>query len=97
MRRFWSKAKRALGRRRNLADELQQEMDAHLQWLIDENLERGMSPAEAAAKARRQFGNETTVRERSCRLPPGMTKRYESTRWCGSLIFRPGHSFGRGG
>ena len=65
MRQWWSKMARALGRRRNLADELQQEMDAHLQFLIDENLERGMPPEEARAAARRHFGNATTVRERS--------------------------------
>ena len=65
MRQWWSKLARALGRRRNLANELQQEMDAHLQFLIDANLERGIPPEEARATARRQFGNATTVRERS--------------------------------
>ena len=65
MRQWWSKVARALGRRRYLASELQQEMDAHLQFLIDENLERGMPPEEARAAARRHFGNATTVRERS--------------------------------
>jgi putative ABC transport system permease protein len=65
MRQWWSKAARALGRRRNLANELQQEMDAHLQFLIDANLERGIPPEEARAAARRHFGNATTVRERS--------------------------------
>jgi putative ABC transport system permease protein len=65
MQQSWSKVKRALGRRRELTDELQQEMDAHLQCLIDENLERGMPSAEATAQARLQFGNATTVRERS--------------------------------
>ena len=65
MRRWWSKVTRALGRRRNLADELQQEMDAHLQFLMDENLERGMRPEDARAVARREFGNMTRVRERS--------------------------------
>jgi putative ABC transport system permease protein len=65
MRRWWSKVARAFGRRRNLAGELQQEMDAHLQFLIDENLERGMPLDEARAAARRHFGNVTTVRERS--------------------------------
>jgi putative ABC transport system permease protein len=65
MRQWWSKVARALGRRRNLASELQQEMDAHLQFLIDENLDRGMPPEEARAAARRHFGNATTVRERS--------------------------------
>ncbi len=65
MRQWWSKVARALGRRRNLANELQQEMDAHLQFLMDENLERGMPPDLACAAARRHFGNATTVRERS--------------------------------
>ncbi len=65
MRRWWSKVAQTLGRRRSLASELQQEMDAHLQFLIDENLERGMPPEEARAAARRHFGNATTVRERS--------------------------------
>jgi len=65
MRQWRSKMARALGRRRNLASELQQEMDAHLQFLIDENLERGMAPEEARTAARRHFGNQTTVRERS--------------------------------
>ncbi len=64
MRQWWSKVARALGRS-NLANELQQEMDAHLQFLIDENLEQGMPLEEARAAARRHFGNATTVRERS--------------------------------
>ena len=65
MRPWWSKVARALGKRRNLAAELQQEMDAHLQFLIDENLERGMPLEEARAAARRHFGNATAVHERS--------------------------------
>jgi predicted permease len=65
MRQWWSKVAHALGRRRKLANELQKEMEAHLQFLIDENLERGMSSEEARAAARRHFGNAITVRERS--------------------------------
>src|ERR1700734_851836 len=65
MRQWWSKIKRGLGRRRNLTDELQQEMEAHLQFLIDENLERGVLLEEARALARREFGNAAIVRERS--------------------------------
>jgi predicted permease len=65
MRQWWSKVAHALGRRRNLANELQKEVEAHLQFLIDENLERGMPPEEACAAARRHFGNAITVRERS--------------------------------
>jgi predicted permease len=65
MSQWWSKIERAVGRRRNLASELEQEIDAHVQFLIDENLERGMSLEEAHAVARCEFGNMTTVRERS--------------------------------
>ena len=65
MRRWWSQVTRVLMRRRTLAHELQQEMDAHLQFLMDENLERGMRPEDARAVARREFGNMTRVRERS--------------------------------
>ena len=65
MRQWWSKIERALGRRRDLASELEQEIDAHVQFLIDENLERGMSLEEARAAARCEFGNMTTVREQS--------------------------------
>jgi putative ABC transport system permease protein len=61
MRPWWSKIEHAFGRRRRLASELEQEMDAHLQFLIDENLERGMSPEQAQAAARRDFGNRTVV------------------------------------
>jgi putative ABC transport system permease protein len=67
MRQWWSKIERALGKRRNLASELEKEMDAHLQFLIDENLEQGMSPEEARTAARREFGNMTVVQERSYR------------------------------
>jgi predicted permease len=65
MRQWWSKILRTLGKRENLACELKQEMDAHLQFLIDENLDRGMSPDEARTAAQREFGNMTAVQERS--------------------------------
>jgi putative ABC transport system permease protein len=68
MRRWWSRIELVLGRRRNLASDLQQEMSAHLQFMIDENLERGMPLEEARAAARREFGNMTAVRERSYQL-----------------------------
>jgi putative ABC transport system permease protein len=64
MRQWWSKIGHALGRP-NLASDLEQEIDSHVQFLMDENLERGMSPEEARAAARCEFGNMTIVRERS--------------------------------
>jgi putative ABC transport system permease protein len=67
MRQWWSKVACAIGRRRSLANELQQEVEAHLAFLIDENLARGMTIEEARTAARRDFGNATTVRERSYR------------------------------
>ena len=65
MRQWWSKIERALGRRRNLASELEKEIDTHLQFLIEENLKHGMAPDEARTVARREFGNVAVVRERS--------------------------------
>jgi putative ABC transport system permease protein len=65
MRQWWSKTERALGRRQNLASELEQEMDAHLQFLIEANLEQGMAPEDALIAARREFGNMAIVQERS--------------------------------
>ena len=54
MYQWWSKIRRVLGRRRNLGSELEQEMDAHVDFLIDKNLERGMTPEDARAAARRE-------------------------------------------
>jgi predicted permease len=65
MRQWWSKIARALGKRQELASELEQEMEAHLQFLIDRNLERGMQPGAARLAAQREFGNRAAVRERS--------------------------------
>jgi predicted permease len=65
MRQWWSKIERALGRRRNLASDLELEIDAHLRFLIEENLKQGMSPDKARSAARREFGNVAVVQERS--------------------------------
>jgi putative ABC transport system permease protein len=65
MRQWWSKIERALGRRRSLASDLELEIDAHLQFLIEENLKQGMAPDKARSAARREFGNVAVVQERS--------------------------------
>jgi putative ABC transport system permease protein len=65
MRRWWSKIGGAFGRRGKISVELEQEIDAHIQFLMDENLERGMPVEQARAKARAEFGNTTRVHERS--------------------------------
>jgi predicted permease len=77
MHPWWSKIERVVGKRRNLASELEEEMDAHLQFLIEANLERGMAPDEARTAARREFGNLTVVHERS--YQSWQFPRFEST------------------
>lgn len=66
MRTWWPKTRRAFSGRQDLVGNLQREIDAHLQFLIEENLEQGKTPEEARAAALRAFGNQTAVRERSC-------------------------------
>jgi predicted permease len=52
--------------RRDLFDrELADEMKFHLDMKVEENLQAGMTLAEARAVAERQFGNQTLLRERS--------------------------------
>jgi putative ABC transport system permease protein len=65
MREWWSKIRRAFDRRRGLHDDLSEEMLAHLDFMIEENIARGMPAEEARAAARRRFGNELAVRERT--------------------------------
>src|SRR3984957_5180219 len=65
MRQWWSKIERALGGRRDLASDLELEIDAHLRFLIEENLKQGMPPDKARSVARREFGNVAVVQERS--------------------------------
>lgn len=55
--------RRLLGRRR-LHDELSEEIQSHLEETIEELVAGGMSRQDAAAAARRQFGNVTLVEER---------------------------------
>ncbi len=63
MREWWSKTCGALHFRRGLDDDLSDEMQAHLDLMTSENLERGMSDDEARASARRAFGNLTRTQE----------------------------------
>jgi putative ABC transport system permease protein len=65
MPRWWSKVRYALQRRRGLDDDLGDEIGAHIEFLYEENLARGMTPAEARTDARRRFGNSTVTRERA--------------------------------
>ena len=52
-----------LFRRSQLDREIAAELQAHIDLRTDENIARGMSPAEARRQARIRFGNPTTTRE----------------------------------
>ena len=65
MREWWSKVRQLLHRRRDLDDELSDELRSHLDFLIEENVAGGMPTEEACATARRRLGNEMTTRERA--------------------------------
>jgi len=65
MREAWSKIRSLFWSRRNLSDELREDMEAHLHFLVEENIDRGMQPEEARLAAHREFGNRSTVRERA--------------------------------
>jgi predicted permease len=64
IRALWSRL-RALPRRRAIDAELAEEIRAHLALDSDERIAAGMSPADAQAAARREFGNPTLAREAS--------------------------------
>ena len=65
MREWWSKICRALQLRSGLDSDLSDEMQAHLDLMTSENVERGMPPNEAHAAARRAFGNLTRTQEKA--------------------------------
>jgi predicted permease len=58
-------------------EELREEMAAHLAFEVEERLERGMAPEEACVAARRRFGNETAIAER--------TREAWSVQWIAAL------------
>jgi predicted permease len=64
MREWWSRLWAVL-RCRCLDEDLQAEIDSHLQMEVDARVDRGLSPTEAVDSARRQFGNRTGIREAS--------------------------------
>src|SRR5215475_1054389 len=50
-------------RRRKLEREMEEEMRFHLEMQIEQNLASGMAAEEAHYAARRQFGNQTWLKE----------------------------------
>jgi len=73
MKRLRVFASRLLGlfRKRRLDENLDAELRAHLQLLTDENIRRGMSPAEARHAAQREFGGVEQTKE-ACRDQRGV-------------------------
>jgi putative ABC transport system permease protein len=63
MREWWSKICSAWHLRRGLDGDLSDEIEAHLDLMTAENIERGMPTSEARAAARRTFGNLTRTQE----------------------------------
>jgi putative ABC transport system permease protein len=61
---------RALGQRRAVKQEIDEELRFHLEQRTAENITAGMSPDEAAREARKRFGNFQSVRE-ECRQKRG--------------------------
>ncbi|MGE3490594.1 MAG: ADOP family duplicated permease, partial [Vicinamibacterales bacterium] len=62
LRRGWQRLLGIFTRRRG--GDVAEELESHLQLLVDENLRRGMSPEEAHRQARIRFGNVTNMQER---------------------------------
>lgn len=65
MREWWSRIRSLFSSRRSLSEELSDEIEAHLQLLVEENIDRGMPTEQARLAARRHFGNKVRVRERA--------------------------------
>ena len=65
MREAWGKIRSLFSSRRGLPDELGEEMEAHLNFLVEEKMDRGMEPEQARLAAHREFGNRGSVSERA--------------------------------
>jgi hypothetical protein len=55
--------KLTLWRRRRRGEELEEEIQSHLQMAIRDRMERGESAEEAQSTARREFGNVGLIKE----------------------------------
>src|SRR5690348_16991988 len=61
--RQWFHRVRSFLRRAQLDHDLDAEISSHLQFAIDENLQRGLSPAEARRQALLRFGGAQQAKE----------------------------------
>ena len=62
LRRGWQRLRGTFGRRADA--DLAEELESHVQLLVEENIRRGMTPAEAHRQARIRFGNMKNMQER---------------------------------
>jgi putative ABC transport system permease protein len=62
---WWTKVHALLFRRKDLADDLREEIESHLDMEIRDRLERGQALAEAEKAARREFGNVNLIGEKA--------------------------------
>jgi predicted permease len=86
---------RALITRGRLDDQLVEEIRMHLDLRTRSLVERGMDPADAAAEARRQFGNVLAIRERSrdAWIFPALSSIVQDVRFALRMIGRgPGYA-----
>ncbi len=61
--RIWLQRFSALFQKRRLEQDLEFEIQEHLEMAIEENMRRGMSPSDAAAAARQSFGGLEPMKE----------------------------------
>jgi putative ABC transport system permease protein len=80
----------ALFRRRQLDDDLDQELQLHLDLLTEEHLRRGLSPEEARRAARLQVGGLTSIKERhrEVRGLPMIETLWHDLKFAVRLIFK---------
>ena len=75
LKTIWLKS-RSFWQRRGVKQEIDEELQFHLEQRTAENIAAGMSPKEAAREARKRFGNLQSVREK-CRDTRGITSGEE--------------------
>jgi putative ABC transport system permease protein len=74
--------------RRQIDQEFEHELDAHLDMLADENLRRGMSPEEARRAARIRLGGQTQLKETNRELHglPALETFFQDTRYAFRML-----------
>ena len=77
MRKIWLSI-RSLWQRREVKQEIDEELRFHIEQRVAENIAAGMTPEEAAREARKRFGNWQSVRE-ECRETKGAS--FGETTW----------------